>query len=1604
MKELRVKHLFDGLVHLDTINLEEKLNSSPNIQLFSENVFFDLSKCQFAELGALTQLVLTIESFVKSNHRVFIALPTIILTTNQEKNTTDSQWSEKSLKQQILANNFIKKTGFIRILQEISKEYQSEIYFTETYDYVKKGQKIDFDSFTNTFSEVYDEITLNEANYKFLFPFKLIYCEKGVDQIKDFEDSLDKILLNKERGLESFDVKVIKNVILSELIKNVKVHSKSKYAVFAVGLINSNSILSKRRFKKFNPIEENYLKYLIKNNIESQVEIYFGDCGIGLLNDQYKQITSIDFGINKTNSKRILELAFNKWSTTQDNEPRRGTKGLYRLKRIVDKYKGMVHIKTIESNGGFFNGGFEYRNMRSNFKGTLISLKLNPFKELKTFKLSNDNTPSELPWISEKIIVNEDLNCIQKIRDKVLHGSNLLLISDITNINLSSETKLFENFLYEISYLSHPSAIVIYLINNIQRIDNDTLELIVESVQTRINLLNNEVVSPENENPDFEEVHDPVLLIGNNNQTFWYGGSNKLIKIIDESFLKISTNESIVLNKLLSFLELSENEKIEIKNYLETDSNLVVLNKNQEIIFNFYGLENHYENKIKKFKPKSKDKIICTPKLNIINSWIDIKDLLKDDEYGFALCLYLKYRRIYEFTKGDISNLDKTKTFILIDHTQQVDLTKKFAELLGLKYKNIRNIEDEIDYSMPKRTKLFNDSSNVIFLTTIVSSSETIRRMVKYAKRDKAYPDLILCLINYRTNKINKLETWNETTDIISVFQKFNIESNSIKRDDNYLKKKLNELKTAETYISPNFSIENEDNSIKSIKVDAGILSFLKNNKFLHYNHYGHNNKRHFTFYLDKNGIINSNEKLIVEKLNTTISNWVKLKNINNFTLYINSSFVQNASNFLKYLEENFKDKYKLIDVKYSTLNNKNSIYLDFGILTGSSINNLINKIDNVDNLLICLLFNQSINSNANIFKKINTLKIDLPKTLIPIEKDSEVKAVDFEIQYLFDLPLSFFNSENCPICEHRRALNEYTLKHTYLEKFSNDRLERLKQNSIEDINDLSYPVDFYFSDKEEEKKQELSKDIIFQMYEFKILFENALASTKHRIELYETIFNLYSRLDEEIKISESKIYSLVYFLSHEINWLQREPLVFRDFRIVISKIAHKISITNLDHLKAQFDLSNNYDIPSKNLATRYKYSAISVLRSADKLMFCQSLYEIIKSSFTQENRFSDNLLQNTLYHIASFYKNEYNKNEIYFLEIEINLSKISEEYTVPNTFQSNAIQFIRKKNKEVLLDFRKLEDEPKAFKEMKDKWEKLYYTEMPKHPEPYQEFKSLQSIEQHKGTLAAIKINPNLTDEIKLLNKLIQEMPNRLSNVRHYLTNNITHYLSEKLPILSSSDYFGDEFSNSLNIKSLTTKIERVQEILNFIQADLNNYEIIGEELNQLCGFLSDSIFIKRNLENSSNDSKFIGLISDFPLNLSPCILEVFSEGEFQEIKQYYFYKDVELNDDAKFKAYFPISIFKRHLENIKNNILQKLNIGADLKSTKINFTIIASDDQYLVLKLSYNNTDKWFAKPNENGSLSTLKKHIESFNGSFKYGLIGNNFELEFKFLRYD
>ncbi len=1581
-------HLLKGIRYIDNLNIEERLLKQKFEKLFDEEYFVDFSQVGYVELSGLAKILLIIENYLKNDITIFIALPTIRYSIKEEQKRIDIEWTkeikENLLKSRIKANSFIKTTGFVSAVQQIAENHNKNVYITEDYDFESEFNQ---NSFSNSFSEIYEKHDINEYTYKYIMPFQWIDCSKGLDGFEEIEKDFNKIIENPERGLDQIDVKAIKNVILSELIKNVKEHSGSKYALLAIGLINSKSLLNERQFKRTNPIEKKYLNWIDENNFSSQVEIYFGDSGFGIFSDDYIKKYKTDKNGNFINKEMQLELAFERWTTRKNNEPRRGTKGLYRIQRIINKYNGIVHIETDDLNGGFIKGGYpestyKCRKTGKQFHGTLVNIKLNPFKEVKSFKYIIDSNRIEKQWNSSRFIVDEDLNCQEQIKNKIKESKNLLLILNVDHLDDEIAKSTIEKLLPEISYDSHPCAVVIYLISNLR---NDTLDTIIDSANTvtienftekanvQTNSENQNEVFPETINESADEIYDPVLVIGDKNAAFWYGGTKELVSILSDSF-KIQSDKSVNIEDLEVFKGIPEEIQLQIKLHLQNDNKLVNLDTKNTIVFNFQSIDLLYEKKLLNKLSLVEDKMFCTPKLHLTNNWVNISELLSEDEFGFALCLYLKYQE-----RVTISEINKNNTFILIDHQQQSDLAKAFASLLGINRKNIRNTYSDIDANIPKRTKLFPEYSNVIILTTIISSSETVRRLVKFVNRDFANADCILCLANLRKYNINSLETWNKTTDIITCFQKNKKEIGKETRNDEYFEKKISRINKKVIIISPEF--EKEENA-KIVTIDSSLKEFIRENKLLHYNHVGVFNKRHFTFFIDKQRLLDI-ESIIWRKIESSISEWKHNHGIDHFRVFVPKSILNINGAFANFLTKLANARPVLYNKIPNLINEQNVFYFDFGMLTGDSVNSFITSCQNVENLFACILFDQSINTKTDFYRRIETVN-NLP------DLQGKLNKTQFQINYLFDLPLNFFSSENCPICEHSRALNIFKLDQAYLFKFSKDRQERLKQIHNDEIKELSFPVDFYFSEKD--VQFELSSTLIMKMYEFKILFENARESTTARISIYKEIFALYYYVDSLINDCESNLYALLYYLSYEINWFQQEPLVFRDLRFLISELALKVANYERVHLIDLFSKTNKSNTTSDKLAVRYKYAAISVLRSTDKLKFCENIAQIVESS-ELHNKYSDNLFQNTLYHISSLHNNRYNQSKIYFKSIEANLESLTNKRL--SLEQKLALQKIAILNKKRLkeIESNSFISEFRAIKNLKNEILKTYSEN---HPTPIEFFNKLY-LSRYESIFKEYSLQKENARNYSTLREVQLKLANYWISTIEYIKNSVLFYL-EKLEDITSSQFYRNNFSNIMNLHEFNELIDRFSELVYLIEEDLNNYVLYKQEYDLLYDRINNLFIKSKGFKGSSSDSKILNLISHFPTNLQESIDTIFPEEIFSKRK---------LDSKLDLNIFYPQSEFLINLDLVRNNIERKKNSGIELESISINFNLNKLSNEFSELIISYDSTDLYKQEESKSGSLTNWKNEILFFKGTLDYKTPNDNnkwFVLKLKLLNYE
>jgi len=1545
------------------------------------DIFFDLSQCRFCELGAIAKLILVVDRHITLGDRVFIALPTLGSTDKEKKS---KEFWENNNKYNILskrekANKFFQISGFVSAIKEASIRHRNpQVFFTENYQF--ESEKFNEQSFKESFSVIYEEQIIKDYKYNYLFPFKWIDCSDGISSFNEIGEEFGKILKNTERGIEAIDVKAIKNVVISELIKNVKEHSKKSYALIAIGLIDIKAYKNRDY-----DIENDYLEWIKNSGFSSQVEICFGDSGVGVLTKEYRKKYS---NKNKAtdDSKEQLKMAFQKWTSTKDDSPRRGTKGLYRIQRIVNKYNGIFHIDTFKHRGGFQKGGnleekYVYKRTGYDFNGTLVNIKLNPYKEIRAFKykLKSEDEGIRKRWVSDKILIDEPLEeCLNKIKKKIWSSDNLLLILDIKNFDDIGKKSQLEDILFEISRDSHPCAVVIYFINNDQ-LDNDSISNLLDSVNTRIIKGHGQDIFPEIVTDNAEDIHDPVLVIGSNNQAFWYGGSKELIAVLEESLDNYKK-----LDSLASFQKLNLSLKTKIQLYLENTARLVNL-IDGGLVYNFINIDKHYEETIKQ-EVEAQEGRYCSPKLQISNYWLNIKDMLNKNEYGFALNLYLKFRQ-----EIDLKDISKDYTYLIIDHGQHKKLAESFADLLGIQIKNIKDITNDLNFEIPRRSKLFAPNSNVIVLTTIISSSETARRLVKYIKRDFSFPKIILCLANFRKYNINSLQTWNEITDIISCYQYHQTEYSRKEKDSAYLKSKYDELnRTDFKIISPQF-VEEKNKDIHPIRIDDKLLSLFTEKKLMHYNHIGVYNKRHFTFYVNKKKLLNLEESIIHNKIKDTIATWHKSLTIKDLHIYISESIHYKDSELIKSLENITTNINFFTKNDRSNINQANVVYIDFGILTGESINNFISNCHNVDNLLILIIFDQSTTTITNVYDRIAALsKID------PFDYSKSEKKTNFLISYLYKLPLSFYSSEDCPICEHQRALDTYKVDNEYLSAFSEDRQKRLNLTEDSVIYRLEYPVDFYYS--EQDKEHELSSAITKEMYSLKILLENAKKYTTYRIKLFNYIYNIYSSKEHLVGNCNSSLFALLYYLAHEIHWFQIEPLIYRDFRIMVSEISRFIACHDRNELASQLTNTNKARTSPDKLAVRYKYAAISVLRSTHKLRYCESVYEIIISSLS-DGKFSDNLLQNTLYHISSLIKNKYNRSEKYYKTIEENLKKVYdlEQLTIQ---QKMAIQKLLLDNSTALKSIQQPnpKNEVETFKKMKLDWEKEY-SEIPSHPDPYDYLKHL-NLKKHKSSFRELEDFPQDENIRQLLKKKTKTLPENWEMLRKTLNNKIYFYITSDLPLLTNSNFYNDNCGNLLDYYYFHRSTEKFSELILLISQNPKYYNFYKEEFNRLYKYFEDTFIKKASIPKSNyrDDSEFFDLLSQFPADLPNIIDIVFPQEEFP--------KKNKKENVSHCTVYFPINSLRKNLNQVRTNLKDRLKDGVELKDVNIKFQINKENNNKINLIIEYDGTHNKNDKPVHDGGLSKWDKELKQFGGNLNFDRptpTNPNFILTIKFLTY-
>ena len=1648
-------HLFNGVRQLVSSVFEkeyERFNRKHSIyksmgwteEVINKGLFIDLSQVIWVEIGAVVQLVLLIESASKKNIQICVALPNDNFTLkeielSEESNVSPHVQFENTRMLREEARKYLRNIHFEKaLLCPHIKNKSIKITNNFKLDSATPGiiDSIEFEDFTPLIEK---QIKYRrDGNYNFLIPLNWI----DINDIQNL-DSLDKILSGKDRGMDDIDVRAIKNVILSELIKNVKEHANTDYALIGGGLQVTTAI----KPEYYSACEKNYFNWCISNN-SYYISLFFGDSGKGLIHTLENSYREEHKG-KEFSDRDVLKWSFNKWSTSKKYETIRGTKGIYRIQRIVNKYNGLTTIRTSNLLGGFQKGGKENsqwvnsENKLGILPGTLIRMQLTPNRELLKLNLINNKKDGEAKdhqykWITKVLEISsvnpedtfsKDPSLKNIFKDPLV---NILFIVDHTKFAIESKTKQTEAIQRHLEYLSkerHPTGVVIYGFPT----GWDSIETIIDSINSMIDK-KMELKNSDTEaiNPDTEQVYDPVLVLGDKEQYSWVGGTAPIIKCLNEFYrsgLKWNT-----LRELPSFKDFREKEQLEVTRFFNTDNAIVSLKPDISFRVKFKDIISFYESRLsssikKRTSSQSKDTFFITPNLKNVQYWINLDEIINKDIIGYAFALSYLLKKSLGHALPD----DLVKYKILIDSHQVIKLAYGFATWVGILPRNIINLNDEIDGRVPRRNPIFDKNDKVIILTSLISSSETVKRSVKAILRDIANPIAILSIINQSKDINDTISVWKNNVKLLSLMKNINPEY-----------KQRNKLEPI--YINPStFKAEPENEREKNkIKAEEGIYNLIKITDALHLGHIGKANNRHFTFFLNTNRLFENKEKcqsLIFDKFNSEIKTWLEAIKEKKFEIWRPSPSLKISKPVAK-ITEAIEKKFssanideleciKISEIKrtlkfgeWTFLENNETdttqkcstlVIIDWGCITGATIEQMILLAANkgYKKIMICILFSQLIPANESFLTNLKQVKgfctkregsenikktkhqpdmflSELESSDMHEEQQKEVICSNITVKFLYHFPLKSYETANCPICEHIEALREFEIRGELMNDFYHMRRDRLKIKDKDTTN--SVPQDFY-------KKEGvyLNSSLILEMFRFKTLLQEALTSTRKRKKV-EMFIQKISDNFEDIKTDPcSNLYAILYFLSVEIMWVQKPPLVFQFIRDILSKLALKIALWDRVSMKNDFD--------GDEAIIRTKFSAISVLRSSDKDEFINNIDGIFKSAKMGEH-YSRSLTQNLFYHIYSFLKRDYHISSEFFdvisakLEIIQNIAKENTEIVYVSRFLG------------FLSEIRKIDNQlPLTNRELFNNYKKVVienHGEEGGHNNIWAEFEHIIPLlyesdikNYHEGKLSLESFKEKLKQPGFI--NWHKDIDRRWSVSASYINNIMNHLRKFKKNGMFNSilfrreDDFLMETSKFLDDGIVFGGTDEFTVLLDRIRKNSN---LLGEKtffsmFRNLYDKYSNNYLFSHN-DNIHSSCPVLKIAQQIPSSLKER-LEFIIEKTKQRSKNNISI-DFQVEIIPSSKIFFPINLLNHFLDQVFSYNLFSHHIEGENIKVTISFPNIANKDD---IEIEIINTGTQ-PKQDHRGELNKIKDEFPIYDGSLEYSFnkIQKQFKLNAKF----
>ena len=1262
-------HLLNELRYLVPSQFESKLLRSKTYntdlrwtdKAKKNGLLFDLSRVEWVEFGTLVQLVLLVESALIGGVSVAVALP-IPERRYSEQEWVDSETidgADEAVAYQVTRRRkvlrFLDYLGFTSAIQaDHLHAFKENLSILPNYD--ASGPLIKGKPHSASVKTPVPTLDSEPTKlYESFFP--LTWLSKGDDantvKISKF---LAGIVGQRQRGLEAIDAEAISNVILYELIDNVASHAGgSGHALVAAWARREGWVYDKDHYID---CEQPFMEWLSQRQ-SSSVEIVVGDSGKGVpkaLEGPFDVSTAFkgrSFTTRKRKATQILQWAFDRWSTSRKNKGLRGTRGLYRVDRVVNKYQGLVTLRSENAMAGRDHGGASYDEPisatqgLSSIPGTIMRCRMPSFHEDSSPRITTDRVPREMGFdlIHLGIVGSHGIekDIARKLEERLgaAQIDNPLCALAIVE-DAGSPKAAVEPTLRQCVETRHPGTLVVLGLPG-------GWELIEGAIDSINSEHEKQARGTESARTKSFKIWDPVLVIGPQGQFAWVG-ADKPAKAILEYLLESS--EGTISVETLRALLPDDKVRASTLKYFRSDTNLIrfreesleLLVTGAEIVAFTLKQINGY------LKPGERQGILAgrvfrTPSLLLVNRWLDVGKIVErscgDELLMFALSEMVK--RSDAWTQLGPANT------ILADSTVSAIHLGKLREYLGTDVEQ-QTIPGETGAPVLPGSKVLPDGARVVVYCDVIAASEAVGRCLRQIRREGAEAVAVACVIDARQTRGKSLILHDMEVPIIRLTTLDLVVSE----------------KTEEPIANINPITRRVEESVSGpLTYDISrpaLDDLIRENKALHFSHIGRPIGRHFTFYLNAlpfgiplisqtfDRVING----VLEEWNSSNSQTLDSPQIELWHPAPEPKPSEPARHFAEMIKVQRKDvaliktihresaygRWVFPGTQGNFVTHPTVVVVDWGALTGTTVMQIMRLAAEAGarRILVCIFLSQLERDEEAFLRSIKMLRVKSTSSVFPFER---AKSLPFEnpdpvescpeviVKFLSGFPIEAYTRYECPVCQQLDRLSQEKYPTTLLKNFAiNQEAVRLRLRDRKDLQDKD-PKDF--------DNNPISSDSLLSMVAFRGILVEALTSTQSRVVVATRIRAMLADA-RSTEFPSSEILSFLHFLSVESQWLRRPPLYFRDLRDTIAELALLVAL--------------NSRVPEGD-----RLNATIVLRTSNKSLFARKFSTLFRALSESES-----LLKQLLYDAFTYLTRPYHQTSTVFEPLRDGLREVQTE------------------------------------------------------------------------------------------------------------------------------------------------------------------------------------------------------------------------------------------------------------------------------------------------------------------------------------------------------